>query len=419
MARLHGFLRKIMLRRTNADEMFGRPILSLPNLDHETKALSFSKVERAIYHIVRARFINKINEWSSGGQIEKRYNNIFVMLLRLRQICAHILLVQGAMKDLLEAEDLERLWKLTEQEANSNDDSESGNTLTVLRKMLAKYKSQTPRLPDEDAQEDVPADAEIVDDLDTGGAFGTGFKFRKYLRSLHTSGAWEEIQERSMCHKCHQLPEDPHITVPCEHLYCKECLTVMLYEAGQEGENKAYCLECGSIFEKAEPCKGFAEAAFSINSPAVGPQAKKQRGSSDPDSNELDWLSLPGPPLASTKTRAVKAQLLNWFAEDADCKVIIFTQFLGMIKILSRVCVVEGWEFCTLTGTMTMDARDRSLEAFRTDPDKRILLASLKAGGLGLNLTASNKVMILDPWWNQSVSPLLSRCLRNANLCYR
>ena len=107
--RLDAVLRSIMIRRTGSDELFGRPILSLPELDHQTIILEFNPTERAIYQIVRARFIARINEWSMGGSAIKNHRNMFVMLLRLRQMCAHPLLIANTMKDLLEAEDLEKL----------------------------------------------------------------------------------------------------------------------------------------------------------------------------------------------------------------------------------------------------------------------------------------------------------------------
>lgn len=52
---------------------------------------------------------------------------------------------------------------------------------------------------------------------------------------------------------------------------------------------------------------------------------------------------------------------------------------------------------------MSQDARDRSINEFGEKPEKRILLASLKAGGLGLNLTMASRVLLLDPWWNSAV----------------
>ncbi len=48
---------------------------------------------------------------------------------------------------------------------------------------------------------------------------------------------------------------------------------------------------------------------------------------------------------------------------------------------------------------MSMDARDRMIDAFTNDPAVTVFLMSLKAGGVALNLTAASHVMLLDPWW--------------------
>lgn len=51
---------------------------------------------------------------------------------------------------------------------------------------------------------------------------------------------------------------------------------------------------------------------------------------------------------------------------------------------------------------MSLGARDKAIKQFANDPRARILIASLRCGGLGLNLTMASKVIIIDPWWNQA-----------------
>merc|ERR1712227_574499 len=51
-------------------------------------------------------------------------------------------------------------------------------------------------------------------------------------------------------------------------------------------------------------------------------------------------------------------------------------------------------------GGMSMQARQDAVVAFNTDPELKIILISLKAGGEGLNLQIANHVFLLDPWWN-------------------
>tara|TARA_B110000090_G_C13274543_1_gene405475 strand:- start:581 stop:829 length:249 start_codon:yes stop_codon:yes gene_type:complete len=51
-------------------------------------------------------------------------------------------------------------------------------------------------------------------------------------------------------------------------------------------------------------------------------------------------------------------------------------------------------------GNMTIDQRDNIIQRFNTDPDLKVLLISLKAGGVALNLTVASHIHIMDPWWN-------------------
>jgi SNF2 family DNA or RNA helicase len=79
------------------------------------------------------------------------------------------------------------------------------------------------------------------------------------------------------------------------------------------------------------------------------------------------------------------------------------TKFRAMIEIMVRVCKERKWDCVDFHGGMKMDARDKAVKKFQEDKDCLILLAGLKAGGVGLNLTAGNRVIIIDLWWNQFV----------------
>ena len=58
-----------------------------------------------------------------------------------------------------------------------------------------------------------------------------------------------------------------------------------------------------------------------------------------------------------------------------------------MIRILGRVCQGEQWGYLEYSGKLSHEQREKALEEFKNNPEKNILLASLKCGGLGLNLT--------------------------------
>lgn len=82
-------------------------------------------------------------------------------------------------------------------------------------------------------------------------------------------------------------------------------------------------------------------------------------------------------------------------------KVLVFSQFTGMLDILARALAAKDVEFSYLSGKT--QRRERVIEHFNTDPAVTAFLISMKAGGTGLNLTAADTVIVFDPWWNPSV----------------
>ena len=82
-------------------------------------------------------------------------------------------------------------------------------------------------------------------------------------------------------------------------------------------------------------------------------------------------------------------------------KALVFSQFTSLLAIVRNSLAGDGIEYEYLDGK-TVDRQAR-VERFQQDPDCRLFLISLKAGGVGLNLTAADYVFILDPWWNPAV----------------
>lgn len=153
------------------------------------------------------------------------------------------------------------------------------------------------------------------------------------------------------------------------------------------------------MYTNAQPCdslESLAEDLSSISPTDTQVTGKKKKKA---QTQEDDLIELPGEVLCSAKTRAAKAQILAWLEEEPLQKIIIYSQFIPMIRILEKVCRSERWGFSLYTGNMSQDARTNSLGEFADKPEKKILLASLRAGGLGLNLTMASRVLLLDPWW--------------------
>jgi SNF2 family DNA or RNA helicase len=86
---------------------------------------------------------------------------------------------------------------------------------------------------------------------------------------------------------------------------------------------------------------------------------------------------------------------------DEGHKVLVFSQFTSLLAILRSRLDASKIPYAYLDGR-TRD-REVPVEQFQNDPNLKLFLISLKAGGLGLNLYAAEYVYLLDPWWNPAV----------------
>ncbi|KAI4934304.1 hypothetical protein J4E85_002160 [Alternaria conjuncta] len=454
-------LSQFMIRRTHADEMFGAPILKLPQADQSTYWCEFNSVERSIYDIVRIRFAKCINMWAQNGTLDKAYSNVLVMLLRLRQLTGHILMLQFVIRDLLEREDIEAIKEVVDKEAQTSS-QKGGHTIVAVRKQLDKVAADQKRktadleakkdaakkaakerkdaarkaakergedyksddegannnafdkdddLLEEDFDETIdedPAD-DIFQQSEAGGGFGKDFNFKPFLNSLKTGESWEKTKQKAQCAWCSRQPRAPQIT-SCGHLICSEpCLENVIVEMAEADDPDAFpaCKACGATPTHIHPCE--VDEDDTPDAPARGTRAnkkknkEKQRARLDREEISGEWLDLAGEDvLPSAKTIAVKSQIMNWLEENKQVKIIVYTQFLAMIRILDAVFRKEGWVSEKYHGKMSLGARDKAISTFAENPDCKIMLASLRCGGLGLNLTMASKVIMIDPWWNSA-----------------
>jgi hypothetical protein len=355
-------LAQFMIRRTHADKLFSRPILKLPRADQATFWCEFNPVERCIYDIVRQRFAKRINMWQMNGELEKSYSNALVMLLRLRQLTAHVLMLQLVMKDLLEVEDIERIKTVVQETADIN--TPRGRTIIAIRKQLESHairekklaamkadkrptgeagdglsgvedREENEREEESDEESGLPTGQVGAGAGGSGKAFGKDYNFKPFLASLKTGESWEKAKKKATCSYCDQTPKTPWIS-SCQHFICGEtCLEAMYLAAAELQQDYVACKTCGVIpisyeqveDDEADALDGVAQGTRS----KAGKKAARQRARRDNDDISEDWLSLAGAEvLPSAKTLAIKAQILNWWKEDPNVKIIIYTQFLAM-----------------------------------------------------------------------------------------
>jgi SNF2 family DNA or RNA helicase len=448
--RLHSFLSRFMIRRTHLDSLLGAPIITLPKATENLHWCKFNEVERVVYETVRRRMIQRINKLSRSKELDSHYSNILTMLLRLRQLTCHILMLEQPMRDLLEREDHEKLYDLARDEVKhtslrgrkqqmqelrkfifekslnaSKKGGSSGNTNNLPPPSKFPGVSVEGHTPEPDNNEPGPSNrAEFYNPFEEGPAslkrredsvirnpknigkqHGLQFDFLRYLATLRDGSDWDELQNRTLCVSCNDKPENPWVT-SCYHVYCYDCLIKLQSTAAKKDNDRARCADCGIEFTDSKPCDKFDLDAVDEDSDTSDEDRERLRRHKKNERGDKckDWIDMQGLDiLPSSKTIAIKAQIINWIEEDPKVKIIIYTQFIDMIRIMSKICQVERWKYTTYHGGKSHEARDKAIKQFGEQWDLRIMIASLKCGGIGLNLTMAQKVIVVDPWWNSSV----------------
>ncbi len=115
------------------------------------------------------------------------------------------------------------------------------------------------------------------------------------------------------------------------------------------------------------------------------------------------------PELAGTQFKQISSPKFDFLTDLLDDvlkeehKLLIFSQFTSVLDIIGTYLQKEKLDYLRIDGSSTLKQREKSIKEFQNNPDKTIFLLSLKAGGVALNLTAADYVIIFDPWWNPAV----------------
>ncbi|MED6197118.1 Helicase-like transcription factor chr28 [Stylosanthes scabra] len=355
--KLQAVLRAIMLRRTKGTLIDGKPIINLPPKTIELTKVDFSVEERAFYMKLEADSRSQFKAYAAAGTVNQNYANILLMLLRLRQACDHPRLVKDYFSD--------PLGKSSVEGANS-----------------------------------LPKETLI-----------------NLFNSLETTFA--------ICCVCEDPPEDPVITM-CGHVFCYQCVSDSL-----TGDDNNTCPALGCKKALAEDVVFSKATLRSCLSDELG-------GSNSVKAHDFDHSLVQQREYSSSKIKAVLEILhsnckLNSagshkdspssddsYIEDLDSdarimkhtrkysesttvgpiKAIVFSQWTSMLDLVEESLRQSSIQYRRLDGRMSLVARDRSVKDFNTDPEVTVMLMSLKAGNLGLNMVAACHVILLDLWWN-------------------
>ncbi|XP_051135086.1 helicase-like transcription factor CHR28 [Andrographis paniculata] len=353
--KLQAVLKTIMLRRTKGTILDGKPIINLPPKTVDLKKIDFSKEERDFYCRLEAESRAQFAEYAAAGTVKQNYVNILLMLLRLRQACDHPLLVKGFNSN-----------------SNLNQSIEAAKQLPHEKKVY------------------------LVNCLEASLA---------------------------ICGICKDSPEDAVVTV-CGHVFCNQCICEQMIGADSQCPSK----KCRKNLAKSSVFSIIALRTALSEQPSIENNVK-----SEPDATQLSepqslmcpqdsskikaalhiLLTLCGPQDCTTKTKddlsddAEKVRTsenngaLDVKSESAKGqKAIVFSQWTGMLDLLEACLKTSAIQYRRLDGTMSVSSRDRAVKDFNTIPQVSVMIMSLKAASLGLNMVAACNVILLDLWWN-------------------
>ncbi|KAL5986939.1 hypothetical protein ACLOJK_015274 [Asimina triloba] len=377
--KLQAVLKTIMLRRTKGTLLDGEPIINLPPKSVTLKKVDFSVDEREFYSRLEADSRAQFKVYSDAGTIKQNYVNILLMLLRLRQACDHPLLVKGY--------DSDSMWKSSVDTA----------------KKLPKEKQML-----------------LLSCLEACLAICSICNVRGYSLILDP-------------------PEDAVVTI-CGHVFCNQCICEHL----TGDDNLCPMTHCkvhlcvNSVFSKATLRSSLSDGPshdFSIdNSVSDLVRMPELCARSPSDSSKIHaaleiLLSLSKSQDCSLQSGAGKTigdGLVHQESSPVDLrhggckdicedihsdverspsmpvaeKAIVFSQWTRMLDLLEVPLKISSIHYRRLDGTMSVAARDKAVKDFNTLPEVSVMIMSLKAASLGLNMVAACHVILLDLWWN-------------------
>ena len=308
--------------------------------------IELSEAERAVYDYVLTRAKRTFNANVEAGTVMKAYTSIFAQILRLRQTCCHPTLVR---KQEIVAD---------EEEAAAAADAASGLADDMdLQSLVERFTAST-------------------DDAADSNAFGA-----HVLTQIRDEAANE-------CPICAEEPMVEQTVTGCWHSACKKCLLDYIKHQTDRHEVPR-CFQCRETINSRD--------LFEV-----------VRHDDDPDDARLGQgprirLQRLGVNNSSAKIVSLLKHLRELRRENPTIKSVVFSQFTSFLSLIEPHLSRANMHFVRLDGTLSQKMRAAVLNEFRESKKFTVLLISLKAGGVGLNLISATRVFMLDPWWSWSI----------------
>jgi DNA repair protein RAD5 len=344
-------LEPLVLRRTkDMKTPDGESLVPLPPRSIDIDHIELSKAEREVYDFIFARAKRTFSANVEAGTLLKSYTTIFAQILRLRQSCCHPILTRNK-SVVAEEEDAAAAADVANGLADDMD----------LQSLIQRFEAET---EEEDANK-----------------FG--------------ANVLKQIQDESTdeCPICAEEPMNQQTVTGCWHSACKECLMGYIEHQRNKGEVPK-CFNC------REPIN--ARDAFEV----IRHDYDEEDNSlySDPKQTRTPRVSLRRIGCdASSKIGALINHLKRSRSENSLIKSVVCSQFTSFLDLIEPALARDHISFLRFDGSMSQKQRAAVLEEFTNRKKGVVLLLSLRAGGVGLNLTAAKRVFMMDPWWSFAV----------------
>ncbi|RKF65283.1 DNA repair protein rad5 [Erysiphe neolycopersici] len=335
-------LEPLALRRTkDMKTPSGEALVPLPPKTIEIVNIELSKKEQEVYDHILNKAKQSFEANVEAGTALKAFTSIFAHVMRLRQSCCHPVLTRNP-KVVAD-----------EEEATIATDTASGLTDDMtLQSLIDRFAAET-------------------SDLASTNIFG--------------AHALKQIRDdaQNECPICSEEPMIERIVTTCWHSSCKKCLLDYINHQIEKGE-KPRCATCREFLD--------TQNLFEV--------VKDEEASDDgPPKYNLHRLGA----TSSAKILALLSHLKRLRRDAPGTKTVVFSQFTSFLSLIEPALSQAQIPFMRLDGSMAQKIRANVLAEFASSCKGIVLLISLRAGGVGLNLTMAKRVYMMDPWWSFAV----------------
>ena len=414
--RLRAVLGPIILRRTKdtIDHTTGKSIVTLPKRSIYLHPVDFSKAESEFYQSLYQRSKAEFDGYVASGTLANNYATILTLLLRLRQACDHPFLVLGKSSGGAGVNEGKKKYvsKLYRQfMSNAHGKSINGEKREAKESLTSSSGISNPALASQP----------------------------EFIRNLFMELEKDGVSKME-CPVCLDPPDNGVLT-PCGHLLCRECLFGSLQYFGG-----AKCPVCrakvnmktvlpinDTIDVTAAPTMDDLQSnGKTIRSAKLDAMVKilksKLLNSSISDNvanvlvssrrgvdicHDVEKSVSNSPGTSYKPSDGIRSDQTPSHSPAKHKKAVIFSQWTYMLDLISFVLKREKISFVRLDGSMSQAKREKAVKEFKTEDHIQVMVMSLKAGGLGLNLTCASLVLLMDLWWNPAVEDqAINRCHR-------